>query len=155
MCSHSAEHGSFTIERKLDYPPAKVFRAWADPKAKERWFAPPSDVKTDNREQDFRVGGRDRLKGTWPDGRVSEFSAEYWDIVPNERIVYVYEMHLNGKKISVSLASIQFIAEGKSTRMIVTEQGVFLDGYDDAGSRERGTSGLMDKLAASLGEAVQ
>jgi uncharacterized protein YndB with AHSA1/START domain len=151
----SAQHATFTIERKLDFPPAKVFNAWADPNAKERWFGPPSDVKTENREQNFHVGGRDRLKGSWPSGMVSEFSAEYWDIVPNARIVYVYEMHLNGKKISVSLATVQFVAEGKGTRMIVTEQGVFLDGYDDAGSREHGTNQLMDKLAASLAESVQ
>jgi len=150
----NAAHAVFTIERKLDFPPSKVFQAWADPKAKERWFAPPSDVKTESREQNFRVGGRDRLKGSWPSGMVSEFSAEYWDIVPNERIVYVYEMHLNGKKISVSLATIQFAADGKGTRMTVTEQGAFLDGYDDAGARERGTNGLMNQLEASLREAV-
>jgi hypothetical protein len=34
--------------------------------------------------------------------------------------------------------------------MRVTEQGVFLDGYDDAGSRERGTNFLMDAFEASL-----
>jgi hypothetical protein len=33
---------------------------------------------------------------------------------------------------------------------MVTEQGAFLDGYDDAGSRERGTGFLLDSLGASL-----
>jgi hypothetical protein len=33
---------------------------------------------------------------------------------------------------------------------MVTEQGAFLDGYDDAGSREDGTSHLLDALGASL-----
>ena len=33
----------------------------------------------------------------------------------------------------------------------VTEQGTFFDGYDDAGSRERGTGFLLDKLGATLG----
>ncbi len=32
----------------------------------------------------------------------------------------------------------------------MTEQGAFLDGYDDAGSREHGTGFLLDKLGASL-----
>jgi hypothetical protein len=36
----------------------------------------------------------------------------------------------------------------------VTEQGAFLDGYDDAGSRERGTGFLLDKLGASLSDSV-
>jgi hypothetical protein len=38
----------------------------------------------------------------------------------------------------------------RAPRLIYTEQGVFLDGYDDAGSRERGTRDLFDKLAAAL-----
>jgi hypothetical protein len=33
---------------------------------------------------------------------------------------------------------------------VVSEQGAFLDGYDDAGSRERGTGFLLDRLGASL-----
>ncbi len=61
-------------------------------------------------------------------------------------------MHLDDKKISVSLATMQLQAEGAKTRLIVTEQGAFLDGYDDAGSREQGTGYLLDALGASLKE---
>jgi hypothetical protein len=32
----------------------------------------------------------------------------------------------------------------------MSEQGAFLDGYDDAGSRERGTNFLLDAVGASL-----
>jgi hypothetical protein len=35
---------------------------------------------------------------------------------------------------------------------MVTEQGAFLDGYDDAGAREQGTGLLLDALGASLRE---
>lgn len=150
MSARSAQHATFTIERNLDFPPAMVFNAWADAKAKARWFATPVECTDVIREQNFRIGGRDRFKATWPNGRVSDFSAQYWDIVPDKRIVYVYEMHIDGKKISVSLATIDFEPHGKGTRMIVTEQGAFLDGYDDAGAREKGTNDLMDRLAASL-----
>ena len=34
--------------------------------------------------------------------------------------------------------------------LMVTELGAFLDGYDDAGSRERGTGELLDALSRSL-----
>jgi hypothetical protein len=50
----------------------------------------------------------------------------------------------------VSLATFELKAAGTGTRLILTEQGAFLDGYDDAGSRERGTAGLLDALGASL-----
>ena len=103
------------------------------------------------REMDFRIGGRERLKGRWEGGVVSTFDAVYHDIIPYERIVYTYEMHLDDRKISVSLATMQLKRKGASrTTLIITEQGAFLDGYDDAGSREHGTSILMDRLGSSL-----
>ena len=69
----------------------------------------------------------------------------YFDIVPERRLVYAYDMYWQGKKISVSLASVEFVRrQGKRhTKLIVTEQHAFLDGYEDGGSRERGTLGLM------------
>ena len=81
---------------------------------------------------------------------VSTFDAIYHDVIPNERLVYSYEMHLDEKKISVSLATMQLTSEGGKTTLKVTEQGAFLDGYDDAGSREHGTGQLLDALGASL-----
>jgi hypothetical protein len=59
-------------------------------------------------------------------------------------------MQINEAHISVSLATIEFKADRVGTRLIVTEQGVFLDGYDDAGSREHGTRALLDRLNAQL-----
>lgn len=146
----SAQHGSFTIERNFDAPVAMVFEAWADADAKARWFAPPVACTDVIRTQNFEAGGRDRFKATWPGGRITEFNCEYRDIVKNARIVYVYDMHLDGKKISVSLATVLFAKSAKGTKLTVTEQGVFLDGYDDAGSREQGTSQLLDALGKSL-----
>ena len=59
-------------------------------------------------------------------------------------------MHLDDKKISVSLATLQLADMGGRTTLKVSEQGAFLDGYDDAGSREHGTGYLLDALGASL-----
>jgi hypothetical protein len=50
----------------------------------------------------------------------------------------------------VSLATVEFRAEGGKTRLILTEQGVFLDGYDGVQSREEGAVWLLGKLEASL-----
>ncbi|MGA7198156.1 hypothetical protein [Roseiarcus sp.] len=73
--------------------------------------------------------------------------------MPNERIVYAYEMHLDGRKISVSLVTMQIKPAGPGRATLkVTEQGAFLDGYDDAGSRESGTGFLLEKLGASLSD---
>jgi uncharacterized protein YndB with AHSA1/START domain len=105
---------------------------------------------------DVRPGGRERLKGRWEGGVVSTFDAVYHDVIANKRLVYGYEMHLDDKKISISLATMQLEAriEAGSDRTVLklTEQGAFLDGYDDAGSREHGTGLLLDAIGASLEE---
>jgi len=139
-------HSTFVIERTLTVPPAQVFKAFADIKAKEQWFsAPPDQCKTEKREMDFCVGGTETLVGRWNSGTVSDFRARYHDIVPNERIVYVYDMRIDGKMISTSLATVEFHAAGKGTKMIFTEQDTFLD-FDDAGGREKGSIGLIDNF---------
>jgi uncharacterized protein YndB with AHSA1/START domain len=72
--------------------------------------------------------------------------------VPDERIVYAYEMHMDDVKISVSLATVEFKPDGAGTRMIFTEQGVFLDSFEDGGGREQGTRVLLDQLGAALSQ---
>ena len=83
-------------------------------------------------------------------GMVTEFDATYFDIVRGERIVYAYEMHLDGRKISVSIATFEFKRSGAGAKLIMTEQGAFLDGYDDNASRERGSREIIEKLSAYL-----
>jgi uncharacterized protein YndB with AHSA1/START domain len=81
---------------------------------------------------------------------VSSFEATYHDVIENERLIYSYVMHLDEKKVSASLATMQLKAQGGKTTLMVTEQGAFLDGYDDAGSREEGTRHLLEAIGASL-----
>jgi len=155
MASRSVQHGTFTLEREFAFPPARVFAAWAEREAKDRWFGGPSGQwRPLERHMEFRVGGSERARGQWTGGRVSDFQAQYHDIVQDRRIVYSYSMHIDDMKISVSLATIEFEPAGRGTKLILTEQGAFLDGYDDAGSRQRGTGGLMDALEKSLGGAA-
>ena len=147
----SVAHATFHLERSYDAPVARVWKALTDEAAKQKWFGgTPGSWELLERHMDVRVGGRERLKGRWEGGMVSTFEAIYHDVIPNERLVYSYEMHLDDKKISVSLATLQLKAAGRKTTLMVTEQGAFLDGYEDAGSREHGTSHLLDALGASL-----
>ncbi len=76
-------------------------------------------------------------------------------LVPEQRLVYAYEMHLDERKISASLATIELKPVGVGTRLIVTEQGAFLDGFDDASSRERGTGQLLRRSAAYCGVIIE
>ena len=151
--TRSAVHGSFTLNRRYDAAPSVVFHALTDPAAKARWFTGGEGYTTLERQMDVRPGGRERLKGRWATGLVATFDAVYFDVVPDTRLVYAYEMHLDDRKISVSLATMALEPDGAGTKLTVTEHGVFLDGYDDSGSREHGTAGLLDRLGASLQES--
>jgi uncharacterized protein YndB with AHSA1/START domain len=146
----SVVHATFCIERTYQASRAQVFKALSDPTAKAQWFARGDGYTLLAREMDVRPGGREHVKGRKSSGVVTTFDALYFDVVPDERLVYAYEMHLDGRKISVSLATLEIKPAGTATRLVMSEQGAFLDGYDDAGSREHGTSFLLDALGKSL-----
>jgi uncharacterized protein YndB with AHSA1/START domain len=149
----SVVHATFRIERNYAAPLSRVWRALTEAEAKAEWFtAPAGEWQATERAIDVRPGGHERLVGRWRDGAVTTFAAVYHDVVPGERLVYAYDMYHDGRKLSVSLATIELTAEGAGTRLSLTEQGAFLDGYDDAGSRERGTGALLDALGAALAD---
>ena len=145
-----AAHAMFTVERVFKATPAQVFHALTDEAAKARWFAGGEGYSLVKREMDVRPGGREYVQGRWSSGMVSTFDAVYFDVVPNRRLVYAYEMHLNERKISVSLATLELEPTAVGTRLKMTEQGAFVDGYEDGGGREHGTRLLLEQLAASL-----
>jgi uncharacterized protein YndB with AHSA1/START domain len=151
MTERSTVHASFTIERVYPYPRPQVFRAFADPAAKSAWFDEPGQGSVTERfEFDFRVGGRERSAAHVTGGPAIGYEARYEDIVENERIVTTYFMTVGHEKISASIASTEFIADSGGTRLIVTEQGVFLDGLDNNAQRQQGVAELLDALGRVL-----
>ncbi len=149
MTPRSIAHATFTIRRAFPVAPSRVFHAFADPKAKAAWFGAPDDG-AQKASMDFRVGGREHSSGKIPNGPLFTYDALYEDIVENERIIYTYQMTIDGKRISVSVATLEFKAKGKGTEFVITEMGAFLDGLDNAAQREAGTKDLIDKMGASL-----
>ena len=59
-------------------------------------------------------------------------------------------MHLDGTRISVSLATVELVPEGDGTRLTFTEQAAFLEGGDGPAMREEGTRALLDNLVAEV-----
>jgi uncharacterized protein YndB with AHSA1/START domain len=147
MSERSTEHTAFVVERVYDASPDRVFAAWSDPQAKARWFGGSEEAEF---ELDFRVGGWERRRGMLQDGREYAVQALYRDIVPGRRIVYTYDMLLDGIRISVSVATVEFTRERDGTRLVFTEQGAFLDGHEMPARREQGMGSLLDSLGQWL-----
>lgn len=147
----STRHATFVIERVYDATPARVFAAFAEDGAKQKWFGGPDGWVKTARTFDFRVGGREYHSAGPADGQQHVFDAHYYDIIPDQRIVYAYEMYLDTTRISVSLTTIELEPAGAGkTQLTFTEQGVFLDDFDGAQGREEGSRWLLDKLGVSL-----
>src|SRR5688572_26149079 len=111
MTERSVTHTTFVVERTYPAAPARVFAAWADPAIKAQWFGAPDEGASPQAAFDFRVGGREFNSGAAPNGQHYRYDARFYDIVPNQRLVYAYEMYLGDERISVSLATITLVPE--------------------------------------------
>ena len=145
---HHVTHATFSLERSYPAPPARVFAAWADPAAKARWFTPGPGA---GHQLDFRVGGREVVTGGPEGGPLMTFETLYRDIVPEQRIVYTSTLSAGADLMTVSLTTVEFTpGEGGGTRLVLTEQGAFLDGQEQPAWREQGTADQLEALAAEL-----
>jgi uncharacterized protein YndB with AHSA1/START domain len=146
----SETHGTFVIERNYAAPIASVWHAITDTDARQHWFGGGPDFDVHEQAHDFRVGGRATEAGQWRGGPTSRFESVYVDIVEGRRVVFTYEMWVNGAHLSTSLTTIVLEPEHDSTRLTYTEQAVHYDGLDSIEGREEGTRGLLANLATYL-----
>ncbi|HEU4996013.1 MAG TPA: SRPBCC domain-containing protein [Gemmatimonadaceae bacterium] len=107
----STVHHTFVIERTFAVPASRVYQAFADPKAKARWFVGPDEWQKSDLRMDERL-------------------------------------------ISVSVATLELKPAGKGTKLTITEQGAYLDGFDNGAQRQHGTGELLDQLERALNEKV-
>lgn len=150
MTDRSVTHATFVLEHAYPVPTARVFDAWADPAAKTRWFTGAQDPAAAPMKVDFRVGGTEQTVSRTDGGPVIVYEGLFRDIVPGERIVVANWIDVDGQRISVSQFTAEFRAEGNGTRLIVTEQGAYLDGHDSPDSRAIGIRAQLQALAAEL-----
>jgi uncharacterized protein YndB with AHSA1/START domain len=156
MTERPVIHDTFVIERTYPVPASRVFAAFASKEAKDVWgdtgdLAEPGPDASEA-EFDFRVGGRERF-GFGYQGVSYRYDARYYDVVPDQRIIYSYEMYADGVRISVSVATVEFVQTAGGTALAWTEQGAYLDGFDGADAprlRHGGTAEMLDGLARYL-----
>lgn len=146
----SVVHSTFSVERTYPVAPSRVFAAFEDPATKRRWFAEGEGWEVDEYTLDFRVGGRETSRFRFQGGPPMGNDTVFLDIVPDRRIVLAYTMTFDGKRTSVSLATVEMERTGDGTRLVYTEQGAFLDGADRPEGREAGCGQLLDKLGEEL-----
>lgn len=105
------------LERVIDAPPEKLFRAWTDPPLLKQWFTPrPWTVSA--AELDVRPGGQSLIVMRSPEGQEFPSRGVYLEVVENRRLVFT-DAYINAWTPSEKpfmTAAIRFDPEGTGTR---------------------------------------
>jgi uncharacterized protein YndB with AHSA1/START domain len=147
-------HNTSVLEHNYPQPPASVYAAFAQPARKRRWYA-EGDHEIKEFEMEFRVGGHERLHYRFKPGHPIEGQeilnqSTYQVIVPNQRIVIVTLMSLNGKAIQAAQVTFEFLPSGAGTDLICTNQGAFFDWPQGPMMIEAGWRALLDRIGQEL-----
>ena len=153
MTHPTTTQASFVIERDFRAAPGKVFQAWADPEAKRSWSDCHPEHTTEYR-LDFRPLGRETHRVADPERGEQAIEKVFFDIVDGQRIVFAYDISVQGRRLSVSLVTVEFLPTPAGTRMTYVEQLTYLDGHEDRAARVLGTQGGFDRLALHLQEPL-
>lgn len=116
------ETGTVRLHRVLRAPPERVYKAFTDQSALERWL-PPYGFTGTIHEIDVRVGGGYRMSFTnFTTGSSHSFRVEYLELIPNQKIRHTDrfdseslpgEMHVTVELKSVSCGTdISVVQEG-------------------------------------------
>ena len=124
----------------------RVFRAWTEPAALKRWFA-PGDLTTPVAEVDLRVGGQYRVHMQAPDGTMHQLRGTYRQIDPPRKLVFTWswETHAGATE---TLVTVEFFDRGGSTEVVLTHER--LPSADERDRHEHGWDGCLTKLAREL-----
>jgi uncharacterized protein YndB with AHSA1/START domain len=95
----------------------RVFRAWIEPEALERWLR-PKGLSMSVRLLDARVGGAFRFD--LENG--NRIVGTYLDIVPPERLVFTWS---GGAMLGLeTMVTVDFLDQGSATEVVLTHEGL-------------------------------
>jgi uncharacterized protein YndB with AHSA1/START domain len=140
-------HATIVMERTYRAPPARVFNAWEDRKARERWQAPDDTITIRYEDADFRPGGRDVARCIESDGAEFLATVFYLDIRRDQRIVFTEQVAQAHANVSAALISVELSPAGAGTLQRVTMQIAAFDGSGMEQGYEHGWGMALDNLA--------
>ncbi len=155
----------FVIERTVDAPRERVWKAWTDPEQLKQWWGPKGFTPR-HAKVDLRPGGAFHYCLRSADGQEMWGKLTYREIVAPERLVFIASFSdeqggvtrhpLSPDWPRETLSTITFTEQGGKTRISVrwsphaateVERKTFDLGHD---SMRQGWTGTFDQLAAYL-----
>lgn len=141
-------HQTLTFEREYDASPRRLFAAFADPRARERWAVPPG-ARLVYDADDFRTGGVDLCRCGAPDDLRYEVENRYLEIEPDQRIVVSETVREGGRVLSHALNAVEISAGPGGALLKLTIQMAALEPGMLDGARH-GHAATLDNLVAEL-----
>jgi uncharacterized protein YndB with AHSA1/START domain len=140
-------HAILVFERNIAAPTEAVFAAFADPLKRAEWGAPSDTAVMIYDETDFREGGQDSFRcGSKSNPNIHGLT-RYLDITVNRRIVSSETIAMDGKRLCVSLTTLELTPDGKETKLKNTTQLASFIGEDMVNGHTMGTNASLDNLA--------
>ena len=146
-------HETITLSRRLPFPCAEVWNAYADTARRRVWGVPAGEgIEYD--AEDFREGGRDRYR-CGPLGSLDFLvEAQYLRVVEQQLIVYAETVWTNGTPLASALVSWALEPKRGATQVSVTSQ---VTSFVGAGMIEGSRSGhriVLAQLGRFLADAA-
>ena len=132
---------SVRFHRVIKAPPERIYRAFIDPDAMNKWL-PPDGFTGKVHAMDARVGGSYHMSFTnFASGTTHTFGGTYVDLIPNERLSYTDvfdDPHLPG----TMQTTVELTAVSCGTSVNIVQEGI-----PDAIPAEMCYLGWQDSLA--------
>jgi len=140
------------LERLIDAPRERVWKAWAEPERIKRWFA-PRPLTLEVTRMDFRTGGGFQMAMVFPDGQRHDFSGTYAEVVAPEKIVWTGEFP--GDPKNNIRTEIAFEDLGGKTKLKVRQTFAVVTSISEQPTKgaKQGWTMTLDQLAETVEKA--
>ena len=146
--STTQDRPSLNITRQYAVAPEKVWRAWTDPQALNRWFGPGEPGSVTRAELDVRTGGRYLIAFRTQDGEEHSVSGIYQEVVEHRKLSFTWAWRSTPYR--VSLVTIELRPTDQGTELAFRHDQFFDQAARD--NHERGWNLTFAKLDDFLAE---
>ena len=148
MSESATVHATLAFERMIPAPCNQVFAAYADVDKRKKWGAPSDNTALIYDQADFREGGEDAFRCGSRSSPNIHGATRYLDVVANRRIVSTETVSVDGRRLCVSLSTLEFNPDGDHTKLKSTIQLISFVGQDIVRGHENGTNASLDNLVS-------
>ena len=144
-------HETLVFERDFNATPARLFRAYTDPREREAWSAPTPETVVVIDESDVRTGGRETGRCGSADNLSWTMKVVYHRVTSDRQITFTEELWDGDEVLTVALITFDFEKRGEAgTRLTLTDQITSFVGEGGISGPRDGYAKALANLAASL-----